>query len=136
MAQAICCRVRTVGNPMQIFERIRRVVFSYRNKPSMIPVVKFERKLQRGSRGQFYVLLAVENKEGMTLPDEVATVLEYAGLRGQPLWPIDPAAVKVNDRWERNLKPTASMRSNMNLYGLVMWVIHLTYPMHHPMKKT
>ena len=85
--------VSTAGNPMEIFERIRRVI-QLQKQTQMIPVVKFERKLQRGSRGQFYVLLAVENKEGMTLPDEVATILEYAGLRGQPLWPIDPASVK------------------------------------------
>ncbi len=85
--------VNAVGNPMEIFERIRRVI-QLQKQTQMIPVVKFERKLQRGSRGEFYVLLAVENKEGMTLPDEVATVLEYAGLRGQPLWPIEPASVK------------------------------------------
>ena len=85
--------VNAAGNPMEIFERVRRVV-QMQKQTQMIPVVKFERKLQRGSRGQFYVLLAVENKEGMTLPDEVATVLEYAGLRGQPLWPIEPASVK------------------------------------------
>ena len=85
--------VNAVGNPMEIFERIRRII-QLQKQTQMMPVVKFERKLQRGSRRQFYVLLAVENKEGRTLPDEVATVLEYAGLRGQPLWPIDPAAVK------------------------------------------
>ena len=86
--------VNAAGNPMEIFERIRRVI-QLQKQTQLIPVVKFERKLQRGSRGQFYVLLAVENKEGLTLPDEVATVLEYAGLRGQPLWPIEPASVKT-----------------------------------------
>lgn len=85
--------VNAAGNPMEIFERIRKII-QLQKQTQMIPVVKFERKLQRRSRGQFYVLLAVENKEGMTLPDEVATVLKYAGLRGQPLWPIDPASVK------------------------------------------
>ena len=85
--------VNAAGNPMEIFERVRRVV-QMQEQTQMIPVVKFERKLQRRPRGQFYVFLAVEDTEGMDLPGEVATVLEYAGLRGMPLWPIEPTSVQ------------------------------------------
>ena len=56
----------------------------------MIPAVKFEKKL----RGEFYVFLAVENTEATRLPDEVLNVLQYAGLRGRPVWPIEPASIK------------------------------------------
>ena len=68
--------VRTVGNPTQIFNRIRQVVQSL-SLTRMIPAVKFERK----PRGEFYVFLAVEDTEGTYLPDDVATVLQYAGLK-------------------------------------------------------
>ena len=57
--------VSAVGNPTEIFERIRGIV-QMQKQTRMIPTVKFERKLQRGSRGQFYVFLAVEDTEGMT----------------------------------------------------------------------
>lgn len=81
--------VRTVGNPTQIFNRIRQVVQS-QSLTRMIPVVKFERK----PRGEFYVFLAVEDTEGAYLPDDVVTVLQYAGLKSQHFWPIAPAEVK------------------------------------------
>ena len=81
--------VSAVGNPTEIFERIRGIV-QMQNQTRMMPTVKFERK----SSGQFYVFLAVEDTEGMHLPDEVATVLQYAGLKGLPLWPIEPTSLK------------------------------------------
>ncbi len=81
--------VSTVGNPTEIFERIRRIV-QMQKQTRMIPTVKFERR----PSGQFYVFLAVEDTEGMHLPDEVATVLQHAGLRGHPLWPIEPTSLQ------------------------------------------
>ena len=81
--------VSAVGNPTEIFERIRGIV-QMQKQTRMIPTVKFERK----PSGQFYVFLAVEDTEGIHLPDEVETVLQYAGLRGHPLWPIEPTSLK------------------------------------------
>ena len=81
--------VRTVGNPTQIFNRIRQVVQN-QSLTRMIPAVKFERK----PRGEFYVFLAVEDTEGTYLPDDVVTVLQYAGLKSQHFWPIAPDEVK------------------------------------------
>ena len=71
--------VRTVGKPTQILDRIRRVV-QEQKLTRTIPIVKFERR----PHGEFYVFLAVEGTEEMHLPDEVQTVLQYAGLRGRP----------------------------------------------------
>ena len=81
--------VRTVGKPTQILDRIRRVV-QEQKLTRTIPIVKFERR----PHGEFYVFLAVEGTEEMHLPDEVATVFQYAGLRGHPLWPIEPTSLK------------------------------------------
>ncbi len=81
--------VITVGKPTQIFDRIRQAVQS-ENLTRTIPAVKFERK----PRGQFYVFLAVEDSETIQIPDDVRIVLQHAGLRGKPLWPIEPAAIK------------------------------------------
>lgn len=81
--------VSTVGNPTQIFDRISKAVRA-ENLTRMIPAVKFERK----PRGQFYVFLAVEGTEATQISDDVRTVLQRAGLRGNPLWPIEPVAIK------------------------------------------
>ena len=85
--------VNAAGNPMEIFERVRRVV-QMQKQTQMIPVVKFERKLQRRPRGQFYVFLAVEDTEGMDLPSAVATVLQFAGLTGWHSWPLTPEEIQ------------------------------------------
>ena len=81
--------IRTVGNPTQVFDRIRQVV-QHMGITRMIPAVKFERRARR----EFYVFLAVEGTIGLQLPDDVLIVLEQANLKGKPLWPIDPAGVK------------------------------------------
>ena len=81
--------VSTVGKPTQIFDRIRQAVQA-ENLTRTIPVVKFERK----PHGQFYVFLAVEDTETVQIPDDVRIVLQHAGLRGKPLWPIEPDAIK------------------------------------------
>ena len=81
--------VSTFGNPKDIFDRIRRVV-QMQMQTQMIPAVKFEKKL----RGEFYVFLAVEDTQETRLPDEVLNVLQHAGLRGRPVWPIEPTSIK------------------------------------------
>lgn len=81
--------VRTVGKPTQVFDRVSKAVRA-ENLTRMIPAVKFERK----PRGQFYVFLAVEGTEATQIPDDVRAVLQQAGLRGVPLGPIEPAAIK------------------------------------------
>ena len=82
--------IRAVGNPPEIFDRIRQVV-QHMGITRMIPAVKFERRARR----EFYVFLAVEGTVGPQLPDDVLTVFQRANLRGKPLWPIDPAGVKL-----------------------------------------
>lgn len=81
--------VPTRGNAKQIFDRIRKSVQTARLTRT-IPVVKFE----RNPRGEFYVFLAVENSEDLHIPDDVATVLRRAGLRRNPHWPLEPAAIQ------------------------------------------
>ena len=81
--------VSAVGNPKEVFERIRRIV-QMQKQTRMIPAVKFERK----PRGLFYVFLAVEGSTENHLPDAVATVLEFAGLAGTSYWPLEPSEVK------------------------------------------
>ena len=81
--------VSIVGKPTQIFDRIRQAVRA-ENLMRTIPAVKFERK----PHGQFYVFLAVEDTEAIQIPDGIQTVLQHAGLRGKPLWPIEPASIK------------------------------------------
>ena len=81
--------VNTVGNPGEISEKIRKVVQNM-EMTRMIPAVKFEKR----PRGQFYVFLAVENTDEIRLPGDVKTVLQNAGLRSTPIWPINPAEVK------------------------------------------
>ena len=76
--------VRTVGNPAQIVERIRRVV-QERRLTGSIPVVKFERK----PRGEFYVFLAVENTDQIDFPNQVRNVLRDSGLNEGYLGPLD-----------------------------------------------
>ncbi len=78
--------VNEVGNPTQIFYRIRQVVQNL-ELTRTIPVVKFEKK----PRGQFYVFLAVEELDETHLLD---SVLQRAGLKGKPLGPIEPDAIK------------------------------------------
>ena len=80
--------VRTVGNPTQIFDRVRQVVQDM-GMTQTIPAVKFERR----ARGEFYVFLAVEGIGAIGLPDDVVTVLEHANLRGRYFWPIAPTEV-------------------------------------------
>lgn len=81
--------VNTVGNPTEIFERIRGVVQAQK-QTRLIPAVKIERRPRR----QFYVFLAVDDAEGERLPDEVVTILQRVGLSGRRLWPIEPASVR------------------------------------------
>ena len=76
--------VRTVGNPAQIVERIRRVV-QERRLTRTIPVVKFERR----PRGEFYVFLAVEDTDQVDFPNHVRNVLRDSGLNERYLGPLD-----------------------------------------------
>ena len=80
--------VRTVGNPMQIFERVRRVVQDM-GVTRTVPAVKFERRARR----EFYVFLAVDGDRVTYLPDDVITVLDRAGLAGQHFWPLESAEI-------------------------------------------
>ena len=111
--------ISTVGNPTQIFDRIRQVV-QHMGITRMIPAVKFEKR----ARGQFYVFLAVEGMVVHQLPDDVLIVLERANLKGKPLWPIDPAGVKsVTDSGELethslNAIPYTSLWSNNDVGDL------------------
>ena len=82
--------VNTFGKPIEIFERIRQIV-QLLGLTRTIPAVKFEKKASK----QFYVFLAVEGTMGLQLPDDVLTVLQRANLKAKPLWPIDPAGVKL-----------------------------------------
>ena len=81
--------VSTVGDPKDVFERIRRIV-QMQKQTRMIPAVKFE----RNPRGLFYVFLAVEGPTENLLPDAVATVLKFAGLTGKSHWPLKPSEVQ------------------------------------------
>ena len=81
--------VPTRGNATEIFTRIRNAVQSA-GLTRTIPVVKFE----RNPRGEFYVFLAVENSEDLHLPSDVVTVLRRAGLRRNPHWPLESAAIQ------------------------------------------
>ena len=81
--------VNTQGKPTRIFDRVSEAVRA-ENLTRVIPAVKFERR----PRGQFYVFLAVEGTEATQIPDVVRAVLQRAGLRGHPLWPIEPAEIK------------------------------------------
>ena len=76
--------VRTVGNPMQIVERIRRAV-QERGLTRTIPVVKFERR----PRGEFYVFLAVEDTDQLDYTNQVQNVLRDSGLSERYLGPLD-----------------------------------------------
>lgn len=81
--------VSTVGNPKEVFERIRRIV-QMQKQTRMIPAVRFEKK----PRGQFYVFLAVEDSMETDLPRAVETVLKFSGLTGKPQWPLTPAEIQ------------------------------------------
>ena len=80
--------VRTVGNPMQIFERVRQVVQNM-GVTRTVPAVKFEKRARR----EFYVFLAVDGGGVTYLPDDVVTVLDRAGLTGQHFWPLESAEI-------------------------------------------
>ena len=81
--------VRAFGNPMQVFERVRQVVQNM-GVTRTIPVVKFERKARR----EFFVFLAVEGTEEISLPSEVVNVLERTGLNGKQFWPLKPVDIR------------------------------------------
>lgn len=81
--------IRAFGNPMQVFERVRQVVQNM-GVTRTIPVVKFERKARR----EFFVFLAVEGTEEISLPSEVVNVLELTGLNGKQFWPLKPVDIR------------------------------------------
>ncbi len=81
--------VRAFGNPMQVFDRVRQVVQNM-GVTRTIPAVKFERR----PRGEFFVFLAVEGTQEISIPSEVVSVLELTGLNGKQFWPLKPDEVR------------------------------------------
>ncbi|MCI0428143.1 MAG: hypothetical protein L0Z46_09020 [Nitrospiraceae bacterium] len=94
--------VRTVGNIPVLLQHIRHAVRTCR-LTGTIPVVKFEKKVQRG---EFYVFLAVEGVEG-NLPQDVKKVLGLANLRPPYHWPCPAEQIQ-----------SMVMRSDIETHGL------------------
>ena len=81
--------VQAIGKPIDIFDRIRLIIQG-QGMTRTIPAVKFEKKPDK----LFFVFLAVEGTEKLQLPDNVRTVLQYAGFKQPYFFPLEPAEIK------------------------------------------
>ena len=68
--------VRSFGNPMQVFERIRQALQAEK-LTRIIPAVKFE----KGARGEFFVFLVVQGPETTDFLSQVQTVFTRRNLK-------------------------------------------------------
>ena len=81
--------VQAIGKPIDIFDRIR-LITQGQGMTRTIPAVKFEKKPDK----LFFVFLAVEGADKLQLPDNVRTVLQYAGFKQPYFFPLEPAEIE------------------------------------------
>ena len=81
--------VQAIGKPIDIFDKIRLII-QRRGMTRTIPAVKFEKRPDK----QFFVFLAVEGMEELQLPDNVQTVLKFAGFKQPYFFPLEPAEIE------------------------------------------
>lgn len=81
--------VQGIGKPIDIFDRIRLII-QRQGMTRTIPAVKFEKKPDK----LFFVFLAVEGTDELQLPDNVRTVLQYAGFKQPYFFPLEPAEIE------------------------------------------
>ena len=82
--------VQAIGKPIDIFDRIR-LITQGQGMTRTIPAVKFEKKPDK----LFFVFLAVEGTDELQLPDNVRTVLQYAGFKRPYFFPLEPAEIEL-----------------------------------------
>ena len=81
--------VQAIGKPIDIFDRIRLII-QRQGMTRTIPAVKFEKKPDK----LFFVFLAVEGPDKLQLPDNVRTVLQYAGFKQPYFFPLEPTEIE------------------------------------------
>ena len=81
--------VQAIGKPTDIFDRIRFIIQG-QGMTRTIPAVKFEKKPDK----LFFVFLAVEGTDKLQLPDNVRTILQYAGFKQPYFFPLEPAEIE------------------------------------------
>ena len=80
---------RTVGTPQTVLQKIAKVVVDA-GLASQIPLVKLERK----SRGEFYVFLGVEGDENAHIPGGLGQSLQDLGIRFEEDFPLRPDQIQ------------------------------------------
>ena len=80
---------RTVGTPQTVLQRIAKVVVDA-GLASQIPLVKLERK----SRGEFYVFLGVDGEENARIPGGLGQSLQNLGIRFEEDFSLRPDQIQ------------------------------------------
>ena len=81
---------RTVGTPQTVLQKIAKVVVDA-GLASQIPLVKLERK----SRGEFYVFLGVDGDENARIPGALGQSLQNLGIRFEEDLPLRPDQIQL-----------------------------------------